>query len=177
MKKTHWKKMTNPDYLGAYDFDVDEKSRVLTIKHIVQEKIKGTDGKSEECVIAHFTEGKPMILNKTNMKAITIAHKSPYVEDWSGKTISVHVEKVRAFGEIVDALRVDTKAPQQTSTAKVSNHIILKKDDDNWSKVISYVKANSGSKPFEKISQDLEKKYKMSPTISKSLRSVYEESK
>ena len=32
--------MTNPDYLGAYDFDVDEKSRTLKIKSVVQEKAK-----------------------------------------------------------------------------------------------------------------------------------------
>lgn len=176
MKKTHWKKMTNPDYLGAYDFDVDEKSRTLKIKSVVQEKVKGTDGKSEDCVIAHFTEGKPMILNKTNMKAITIAHKSPYIEDWNGKMISVHVEKVRAFGEIVDALRVSTKAPVGSSS-KANNQIILKKDDENWSKVISYVKSNSKSKPFENIVSDLEKKYKMSPTINKSLKLEYEQSK
>jgi hypothetical protein len=181
MSKTHWKKLTNPDYLGAYDFAENEKSRVLQIKQVIQQKVKGSDGKEEECVIAHFTQGKPMIMNKTNMKATTIALKSPFIEDWSGKHISLHVEKVKAFGDIVDALRIDTAAPKmdQPSQPKqpASDLIILKKDDQYWAKVIAYVKGNANSKDFDSIEAELSRKYKMSPTISKSLKSEYDESR
>lgn len=182
MSKTHWKKLTNPDYLGAYDFAENEKSRTLQIKNVVVQKVKGSDGKDEECVVAHFTQGKPMILNKTNMKAITIAHKSAFIEDWAGKYISLHIEKVKAFGDIVDALRVSTTAPKidgnvQQPVAQRDNLVILKKDDENWPKVIAYVKANAKTKEFELIEKDLSTKYKMSPTISKSLKSEYDESK
>jgi hypothetical protein len=181
MSRTHWKKLTNPDYLGAYDFQENEKNRVVQIKQVKQQKVKGSDGKEEECVIAYFTEGKPMILNKTNMKAITIALKSPIIEDWVGRHVSLHVEKVKAFGDIVDALRVDTTAPKMDQPAQSKQPtldlIILKKDDQYWGKVIAYVKGNAKSKEFEAIESELSKKYKMSPTISKSLKSEYDESR
>lgn len=175
--KTHWKKLTNPDYLGAYDFAENEKTRTLTMSRVIQEKVKGPDGKEEDCVVAYFTEGKPMILNKTNMKAITIAHKSPYIEDWAGKSIVVKIEKVKAFGDIVDALRVSSTAPQQSAPAKPTQKslIVLKKDDENWGKAIAYIKANTKSKSFESLKSELETKYKMSPTISTSLKSEYDE--
>lgn len=36
MSKTHWKKLTNPNYLGAYSID-DGKDIVLTIKNVANE--------------------------------------------------------------------------------------------------------------------------------------------
>lgn len=30
--KTHWKKLTNPDYLGAYSLDDPSKTIILTVK-------------------------------------------------------------------------------------------------------------------------------------------------
>lgn len=106
MPKTHWKKLTNPDYLGAYSID-DGEDIVLTIKNVKSEVVTGTDGKKEECVVAYFKEpSKPMILNKTNMKTLEKLCKSPYIEDWSGRSIQIGVEKVKAFGDVVDALRI-----------------------------------------------------------------------
>jgi hypothetical protein len=85
--KTHWKKLTNPNYLGAYDFQQGEK-RIVTIKEVIQEKVQGSDGKSDDCIVAHFTEGKPMILNVTNCKAIAKAHGTNYIEEWNGFSIT-----------------------------------------------------------------------------------------
>ena len=58
---THWKKLTNPDYLGAYSIE-DGKDLILTIAYVRQEKVIGTDGKKEDCthnnniiqIIRHF---------------------------------------------------------------------------------------------------------------------------
>ena len=67
---THWKKLTNPNYLGAYSFSEGEE-KILTIKEVKTELVKGEDGKDEQCTIAYFAENeKPMILNKTNCKII-----------------------------------------------------------------------------------------------------------
>jgi hypothetical protein len=49
---------------------------------------------------------KPMILNKTNCKIIAKIHDTPYIEQWAGKSILIYAAKVKAFGEMVDALRV-----------------------------------------------------------------------
>ena len=109
--KTHWKKLTNPLYLGAYDFQPGEE-RTLKITEVKRETITGPDGKKEECSVAHLANSKPIILNSTNSKRITKALQTPYIEDWAGKFITVYVETgVRAFGDIVDAIRIKPTAP------------------------------------------------------------------
>lgn len=108
---THWKKLTNPNYLGAYSIE-DGKDLILTIDTVREETVIGTDGKKDDCVVAHFQERvKPMILNATNLKMIAKIYNTPYVEDWRGKKIQVGIEKVKAFGEIVEALRVRSFIP------------------------------------------------------------------
>ena len=114
MAKTHWKKLTNPDYLGAYALD-DGKDVILTISYVREEKVTGSDGKKDDCVVCHFSERvKPMILNSTNMKTITKLFGTPYIEDWSGRRIQIGIEKVKAFGDVVDALRVRKFIPAET---------------------------------------------------------------
>lgn len=112
---THWKKLTNPNYLGAYSIE-DGQDLILTIKYVQEERVTGADGKKDDCVVCHFVENaKPMILNATNMKTITKLYKTPYVEEWVGKKIQIGVEKVKAFGEVVDALRIRKNLPQVQS--------------------------------------------------------------
>lgn len=103
--KTHWKKLTNPDYLGAYDFQPNEE-RIVKILSVAREVITGPDGKKEECTVAKLANSKPMILNKTNCKTISKAYGTPYIEDWVNISIKIYVAKVKAFGDVVDALRV-----------------------------------------------------------------------
>lgn len=119
MERTHWKKLTNPNYLGAYELLDSGDDLILTIDHVKEEKVIGTDGKKDDCVVAHFRENvKPMILNATNLKMIQKLYKTPFIEEWQGKKIQVGVEKVKAFGEIVDALRVRKFIPQTAETEK-----------------------------------------------------------
>ncbi len=115
---THWKKLTNPNYLGAYSIE-DGKDLVLTIGKVAEETVVGTDGKKEKCVVCHFKEPntKPMILNSTNMKMITKLLGTPYIEQWDGHRIQIGTEKVKAFGEIVEALRVRKFLPQAAAPA------------------------------------------------------------
>ncbi len=108
---THWKKLTNPNYLGAYSIE-NGQDLILTIKYVQEEKVIGTDGKKDDCVVCHFVENaKPMILNATNMKTITKLYKTPYIEEWAGKKIQIGIEKVKAFGDIVEALRIRKNIP------------------------------------------------------------------
>ena len=109
---THWKKLTNPNYLGAYSIENGE-DLILTIKYVQEEKVIGPDGKKDDCVVCHFSENvKPMILNATNMKTITKLYKTPYIEEWTGKKIQIGIEKVKAFGDVVEALRVRKVVPK-----------------------------------------------------------------
>ena len=105
-KLTHWKRLMNPDYLGSYALEPGEEL-IVTIKSVGNEEVTGTDGKKEICSVIHFFEDvKPMILNATNNKTIANLFKTPYIEQWIGRKIQIYTEKVRAFGEIWDALRI-----------------------------------------------------------------------
>lgn len=109
---THWKKLTNPNYLGAYSIE-NGQDLILTIKTVKEETVTGADGKKDDCVVCYFQENvKPMILNSTNMKMITKLYKTPYIEEWTGKKIQIGIEKIKAFGDIVEALRVRKVIPQ-----------------------------------------------------------------
>lgn len=103
---THWKKLMNPDYLGGYALQPGQEL-IATIKTVGNEEVTGSDGKKEICSVIHFVEAvKPMILNATNNKTIAKLFKTPYIEQWAGRKIQIYTEKVRAFGETWDALRV-----------------------------------------------------------------------
>lgn len=107
---THWKKLTNPNYLGTYALEPGQ-TLVLTIDCVKEELVTGQGGRKDMCVVAYFKEDvKPMILCKDNMKRIEKLY-SPYIENWSGKKIRVGSEKVNAHGEIVDGLRVVREVP------------------------------------------------------------------
>jgi len=119
MEKTHWKKLHNPDYLGAYALDPG-KDMIVTIKSAGNEIIVGADGKKEECMVMHFSDGiKPMIVNSTNAKTITKVLKTPYIEDWQGKKIQLYIDHVKAFGEVVEALRVRPKLPIEQKQVEI----------------------------------------------------------
>ncbi|MBC7510407.1 MAG: hypothetical protein H7320_16920 [Ferruginibacter sp.] len=108
---THWKQLQKNDYIGAYCFQPDEE-KVFTIVSVSQKEIVGGDGKKSTCTIAELKEDKPIVLNRTNQKRITKIAGSPYIQHWAGVRITVYVEKgIKAFGGIVDALRVRPNAP------------------------------------------------------------------
>lgn len=117
---THWKKMTNPDYLGSYAFDPGEE-KTGTIDYVRMESVTGSDGKKEDCIVCHFKERelKPLILNRTNCKTITKLLKTPYIENWAGRRIALVVKEVRAFGDVVDAVRVKTSLPRDAAAKPI----------------------------------------------------------
>lgn len=145
---THWKKLTNPDYLGAYALNPGE-DLVATIKSVANETVTGSDGKKETCLVMRFHENiKPMILNATNSKTITKLLKTPYIEYWSGRKIQIYVESVKAFGEVVDALRIRPFLPVEkelvcadcgktiTGFGKSSAEVVAKHTLNNYGKML-----------------------------------------
>jgi hypothetical protein len=152
---THWKKLTNPDYLGAYALEPG-KDLVVTIKKVGREMVIGPDGKKEECIVAHFTENgvKPMILNVTNCKTISKLAKTSYIEKWSGLKIQIFVDKVRAFGDIVEALRIRPYAPKQAKQVEERQEEDLFECCDCGREIESF-----NGQPAEFIAQYTEKKY------------------
>ena len=111
MSDTHWKRLINPDYLGAYSLESGE-DMILTISAVKREMITGTGGKKEECPVCHWQENqKPMILNVTNMKAIAKMY-GPYIENWAGKRVQIYASTTKFGGETVECLRIRKEPPE-----------------------------------------------------------------
>jgi ribosomal protein L31 len=135
---THWRKLTNPKYIGAYDFNPKEE-RILTIKSVQLEPVIGPDGKKEDCIVIHFTDSKPMVCNSTNAKAITKLHKTPEIEQWAGKQVCIYVAQVKAFGDVVDALRIRPTLPSKP---------VLNESHPKWDGAIKAVQEGKDAATF-----------------------------
>lgn len=156
---THWKKLTNPDYLGSYSLDPGQEL-TLTIRNVVRENVTGPDGRKEECTVVHFKEKqKPMILNVTNAKTIQSIYGTPYIEDWVNKKITIKSEKIKAFGDYVDALRIK-------KTVTLEN---LNPNHPKWNGAVEAVK--NGTVNIESI----KKSYELSTENQKLLEKTLEE--
>lgn len=117
MSETHWKKLINPDYLGAYSLEAGQDI-VLTIGTVKKEMITGAGGKKEECIVCHWQENeKPMILNVTNCKTIAKLAGTPYIEKWSGLRIQIGADVTKFGGDLVECLRVRKEKPEDAKIA------------------------------------------------------------
>ena len=110
---------SSPEYLGAWDLEeLPNKEIILTIEKIVDEKVVA-NGQSEICTVIHWKEKdvKKMITNITNKKTLCKLYKTKDTEKLKGKAVLIGVEKVKAFGDIHDALRIRPRVPQVQSGA------------------------------------------------------------
>ena len=136
MEKTHWKKLSNPNYIGSYSIEPG-KDLTVEIVSVSKEMVMGADGKKEECIVATLKNQKPFILNVTNCKTIATLLETPYIEEWKGKSITLYVQKVKAFGEVVDALRVRAGKPALPE---------LTPTHPGWDKAVEYYRTNQNLK-------------------------------
>lgn len=114
MTATHWRKMANPEYYGSHDLinpDGTFREITVTIDKVSSKEIAGDGGKKSQKNILHTKETKPIILNNVNQRVISWVAGTPFVEKWAGHRITIYVEKVKAFGETTDALRVRKTKP------------------------------------------------------------------
>jgi hypothetical protein len=151
MTKTHWKKVFNKEYLGSHDVfnkeylgshDLDDgKDLVAVIDHVEVREIKDPQGTAEKRNIAIFQGNvKPMVLNVTNCKIIKKFAASNYIEEWSNIPVSIYSKEVKAFGEVVDALRIREGQPRIEKPKLTPDH-------PKWADAVGYLK-----KPGTKIS-------------------------
>ena len=107
--RTHWKKLVDPRYIGAYALP-NGNDLIVTIEQVRSEEITMMGGKKEVHSIMYLKGQKPMILNATNSKSI---HKlyGPYIEDWAGKQITLYGSTAKLGGELVECLRIRPSIP------------------------------------------------------------------
>lgn len=108
----HWKKLFDPNFLGSWD--LEENDLIVTVKSVTFEKMHDVQNKTEiEKPVINFLEDvKPFVLNPTNARTIERVMKSPRVENWKGNKIQLFKTQVKAFGGMVDAIRVRDFAPK-----------------------------------------------------------------
>jgi hypothetical protein len=131
-EKTHWKRLTNPDYIGAYWLP-EGQDVTVTIDYVVREQITGSGGKKEECTVAHLQGSKPFILNNTNCKTISKIY-GPYIESWAGRQITLFATTTKLSGDTVECLRIRPKVTPKT---------IPDITDERLTKAIAAIKAGT----------------------------------
>ncbi|HZK41422.1 MAG TPA: hypothetical protein VFD14_00480 [Clostridia bacterium] len=117
MTKTHWREIKQTEYLGGHDLSDGKggfKEIAVTIKRAMKKKVQDIQGDSTDELVLEFADGtKPMIMNVTNSRVLAKLLKTAYIEDWAGKEIVIGTEKVKAFGEVFDALRIRPYLPKK----------------------------------------------------------------
>jgi hypothetical protein len=150
--KTHYKILRNPNYIGGWDLLNGDKT--VTITKVNKELVHDGKGGQSECCTVHFAECKPMVANSTNLKRIAKLLGSPFVEDWSNKRIILTTEKVKAFGEVHDAVRVSTKPVAKPTLTEPS------KAFDNCVAALNSGKTMDDVKARYQVSDEVEAKLK-----------------
>ena len=143
--KGDFRKFMDKNFLGSWDVP-DGEDLVLTIDHVERNEVKNERG-SEKKLVLHFKENgyKPMIMNTVNSKAISAAYGSTKVEDWEGKRIAIHTERVTAFGGTTDALRIRPTAPRVTEEyCDDCGQLITRHGDYSVNKIVTMTRAKYG---------------------------------
>lgn len=113
----------NPNYLGSWDLEeLPNQEATLTIAKIVDEKVV-TNAKEEICTVCYWKNSgfKPMIWNVTNKKTVAKLYHTKDTEKLIGKSVIVGVEKVKAFGDVHDALRIRKRIPKVEEAVKCAD--------------------------------------------------------
>jgi hypothetical protein len=123
MSQTHWKKAFNKDYLGSHDLEPGQ-DLIAVIKSVGVIQVVDPKGDKSPCNVAHFAGNiKPMILNSTACKQMRGWTGSPYIEDWIKVPVQIFIlDGVRAFGEVVEALRLRPMQPRTEKPVLTVNH-------------------------------------------------------
>ena len=105
----HWKKATNPDYLGSFNFKIKGKdSAGLYEYESIADKITGVEfreifnqktNKKEDCRVILLEKNKPLILNKINSKMLEKITGSPIPNDWKGTVIGLNCSYYKGLKE------------------------------------------------------------------------------
>jgi len=119
---SHWKTLFDSRFLGSWDLDeIKNKEIAVTIEDVIKEDVFNVQENDKHSVPVLKFRGakKGMALNKTNAQRLEKLY-GPDIENWKGKKIILCVERIKAFGDLTDAVRVkDTKLAAATAQPKM----------------------------------------------------------
>jgi hypothetical protein len=104
-----WIKIVDPNFINAELIGTTGAEMIVTIKDIDFAECYD-DGSKQKTMkqSVFFDECKPLVLNKTNAKTLKklFSPNSDNPADAVGHKVILKVEKVKAFGKTVDAIRI-----------------------------------------------------------------------
>ena len=126
--------MLPSSYLKQTDFD--ESGAIVTVANITEKNVARQDEPAEMKWLVHFEEfEKAMVLNTTNINALSKAGGSDDTDDWTGKEVIVYVDPTIGYGgKTTGGLRIRKyvvaappkqavkAAPRQSAPASGSDH-------------------------------------------------------
>jgi hypothetical protein len=109
--KTHYRKVFKSDHLGVADLeDLQENGSnlIFTIAYVKQEHNAKVAGKKIDANIAYFVEKiKPLVLNATNSKTMSILTSSCFVENWQNVPVQLYIDSgAKMKGQVVGGVRI-----------------------------------------------------------------------
>ena len=132
-----------PKYLGSWDlYELPNQKIQVTIKAIREEFVEDTKGQKKKKAVMYFVEAvKPMILNIENKKRLSKLFFTRDSDAFIGKRIEIGYEKVKAFGDIHDALRV---VPRLLPQSKTCGGEIQPRGNNSAEQIAAYTKKKYG---------------------------------
>ena len=110
MSGTHWKSMTERDYIFA--FDLNGKDVTVEISRVVAGELTSAGGRKTKKPVVFFKgKEKGLALNATNAKAIASLYGN-YVEKWVGQSVTLYPTTTQMGGDTVECIRVRPSIPR-----------------------------------------------------------------
>jgi len=173
-KLTHWKELTDREYLGGWEFEEGEVKE-FEIVSVTKKEVVGANGKKTMEPVATLKDAKPFVLNSVNMDMIELISGTPYIEKWKGLKIQIFFDpKVKFAGKFVGGLRV--KYQDAKSQPKPKEKVVLESGSEDFTKAVNFITdADNKADGFDKLYERLSARYKISPNVKKELESKFNE--
>jgi hypothetical protein len=114
--------------------------------------------------------------NALPIAKITATDINKAIQRSTAKAIAMHGLGLSLWtGEDIPEMTTEAPAKADAKADKASKLITLTKGSENWANVVKYVEANKDL-GFEKIKQQLSRKYTLSPAVAKELSSLTDKS-
>lgn len=111
---THWRKMQDRNFLGAWSLEKDGKpvDVTLEIAKVEAAMVQSAEKpRGQKCPIVWFKNvKKPLVLNNTNGKTIESFY-GEHVEEWIGKLVTLYATTTSVAGVKTPCVRVRSKRP------------------------------------------------------------------
>lgn len=125
-EKRHWKKDIDVEWIGTYILPESKDINVKLTKVEFKKDLK-VAGKKKDQHIAHFEQNKwfdkPMLLNRTNLKRLTMLLGTPYYQDWGNVWVTLTQEMDKTVTGGTDwALRIKPALPKMEKDELTKEH-------------------------------------------------------